>query len=457
MIASGGNFADYSYRQPAGAKAEVAKYTMSSAPAAAAGALPNPSQSQDMVYLSDKPGVHALTPGAPLGNYAEIASTLADPVRKTFWLQSLAQDLLPDERVADCLKKLAPVNPEAGAKAYTWQTVEIHYNPHTHKAHYRNLMVCDSVWTCPCCASKISEKRRQELTEACRRVKARGGDYAMVTVTLRHQRADSLRVIRRALLAAIRRMKSGRRWQEIKSDYFIVGDVRGTEMTHGANGWHPHAHFLVFFERPMADLELKSLEIALKTLWGAILAGLGQDASWEHGLDLKAGDQYVRDYVAKFGRLPKLQLDDGWTVQHELTKSNVKLARSPEGRSPWQLLADYGFGDRQAGRLFQEYAREFKGVHQLQWSRGLRAWLGMDEIESEIEAQAESQSEYLTEVDKASWSEIVRRRLRGELLREAGPGDAFRVQRWLAATLEDYHPPGNWRRQYWRPPPVKPQ
>lgn len=458
MIASGGNFADYSYRQSVGAKTDLAEHTMLSAPAAATGALPNSSQSPDMLVLSSKPGVHALTPGeGSLGNYARIASTLADPVQKLFWLQGLAQELLPGERVVDCLRKLAPVNPEAGAKAYIWPTVEIHHNPHTGRACYRNLMVCDSVWTCPVCGSKISENRRKALTEACQRAEARGMGTALLTVTLRHQRADSLRSVRRALLAGIRRMKSGRRWQEIKREYFVTGDVRGLEVTHGDNGWHPHAHFLLFFDRPLTSLELESLQNALKTFWGAILARLGHDASWEHGLDLKAGNEYIRDYVAKFGRMPKLKLDDGWTIQHELTKSNVKLARSAEGRTPWQLLADYGLGDRQAGKLFQEYAREFKGCHQLQWSRGLRELLGMDDIETEIEAQTQSQTKYLTEIDKDTWSEIVRRRLRGDLLREAGYGDAIWVHSWLAATLENYYPPGDWRRQVWRPPRASPE
>lgn len=40
---------------------------------------------------------------------------------------------------------------------------------HTHgKAFYQGLMACGGVWTCPVCAAKVSERRRQELKEAIR-------------------------------------------------------------------------------------------------------------------------------------------------------------------------------------------------------------------------------------------------------------------------------------------------
>jgi hypothetical protein len=33
------------------------------------------------------------------------------------------------------------------------------------RAHYKGLQTCGSVWLCPCCASKIEERRRLEIVQ----------------------------------------------------------------------------------------------------------------------------------------------------------------------------------------------------------------------------------------------------------------------------------------------------
>ena len=62
-------------------------------------------------------------------------------------MQSVAKDLLPNERVKICLRHVAGDN------------VEVRKHLKTEKAFYSGLMVCGSVWMCPVCASKISERR----------------------------------------------------------------------------------------------------------------------------------------------------------------------------------------------------------------------------------------------------------------------------------------------------------
>src|SRR5690606_2958938 len=75
---------------------------------------------------------------------------------KRFFLQSQARELLPDERVAVCLRKLRPVT----------KTVDVLYSPEVKKAHYKGLITCARVWLCPVCAANITERRREELTAA---------------------------------------------------------------------------------------------------------------------------------------------------------------------------------------------------------------------------------------------------------------------------------------------------
>jgi len=78
-------------------------------------------------------------------------------------LQREARALLPNERVVFCMRRVK------GA------TVDVFYSPDHQSAHYGGLMVCGSVWVCPVCAIKISEKRRVELEKAITRCIARGG------------------------------------------------------------------------------------------------------------------------------------------------------------------------------------------------------------------------------------------------------------------------------------------
>jgi replication protein len=296
-----------------------------------------------------------------------------------FWLQDLAGVLLPKEKVAQCMKRLAPINPEAGKKAYCYQTVEVHYNYLIDRASYRNLMICDRIWFCAVCAAKISERRRVEISQG---IKNSQLYVVMVTYTLRHRKADSLEHVLTGLTAAHRRLKAGGWWQRWVKEFGWLGDIRGLEITHGDCGWHPHIHALMFFDHPLSSAELGGVTRTLKRRFKELLAKTGHSATLKHGVVVSDDDRYVNEYVAKFGRLPQVDLgnEGGWTAAHEVAKSNVKMAKTEDGRTPWQLLLDYGAGDKQAGALFVEYATVFKGRRQLIWSDHLHDWLGGEEI-----------------------------------------------------------------------------
>lgn len=94
-----------------------------------------------------------------LGKYANNAAQAGgvDPARaRRYYLQNLAADLLPDERVSECLRAVAP----------SADQVDLFHNPARSSARYANLIVCSRVWTCPVCAARITEERRRELTLA---------------------------------------------------------------------------------------------------------------------------------------------------------------------------------------------------------------------------------------------------------------------------------------------------
>lgn len=337
-----------------------------------------------------------------------------------FTLQAAARELLPREGVARCLRRTYP-RPEGG------EAVEVLYTPAQQAAHYGGLQICKSVWLCPVCAAKISERRRVELSEVLTRCATGEGTQVLrtilVTFTLAHNAGENLQTVLRALQKARRRLVSGREAKDFNEDYDIVGMIRSLELTHGDNGWHPHMHVLMFFDR---EPRILAFEEAIKARWSASVAAAGRYASWSHGCDVRFADADIAAYVAKFGR------ESHWTPAHELTKNTVKRGRQG-GRTPAQLLADYVDGDKRSGRLWLEYASNLKGERQLWWSHGLRDRLQL-EAEKTDEELATEESEIavvLASLSVGAWRVVVANDARGELLEVAKSGDPERVNRFL--------------------------
>lgn len=318
-----------------------------------------------------------------------------------FYLQSLARELLPGEKVGECMRTIAPYK----------SNVEITKRVGARRAHYRNLVVCSRIWQCAVCASTITEKRRLELTDALAKSEL---FPVLLTYTLQHKKSDPLKESLSALLSAYRSLKSGRNWQEFTEEYSWVGSVRSLEVTHGANGWHPHVHELALLRIPITGAIEHGMSAFLKERWRDMVNQKGYGASLQHGADVRTEDHEIREYVAKFGKLPE---GTRWTVEHEVTKSPSKRGKL-KGNTPMQLLWDYGQGDKRAGVLFIEYTRAFKGRNQLVWSRGLRAQLGlMENLSDEDITQNEAENGHvLATLSRSDWKQILSLKHRAQLI-----------------------------------------
>jgi hypothetical protein len=197
----------------------------------------------------------------------------------------------------------------------------------------------------------------------------------------------------------------------ISKTYAIMGAVRASEVTHGANGWHPHYHVLLFLSRPLTDLQLQHMEAEIRALWerSAAKQNLGMNRA---GLVVRASSRAASGYVAK------------WGVEEEMTKSHMKSGRAGS-RSPWGLLRSYADGDTAASYLWREYASVFKGRRQLVWSAGLRALLGLEDERSDsaIAADKPADAVHLGWVMFSDWMLVLRWGMRGKLLNLAASGD----------------------------------
>jgi hypothetical protein len=174
----------------------------------------------------------------------------------------------------------------------------------------------------------------------------------------------------------------------------------------------------------------------LRGRWLHAVAKVGRYASPKWGIDVRYTDAEIADYVAKFGRDPK------WTVAHELAKQASKGARE-DGLSMNELLDAYSAGDQEAGRLWQQYARCFKGKHQLVWSHGLRELLlpGTEEQSDQEIAEATSEEAILlARLDLAAWAIVLANDARYELLEVASSGDVEEIRKFLA--MLGVGPPG---------------
>jgi|CXWL01.1.fsa_nt_gi hypothetical protein len=288
-------------------------------------------------------------------------------------------------------------------------------------ARFGGLATCGSGWTCPTCATRIGEVRREELSKAAvKHVKVDGGRVNLLTQTFPHERnglslADTQVRFYKARQAFKNRALYKKLFSIDKTTIGYVGMVSSMEITHGANGWHPHLHMLSFTKRSLSDDEI----LELKKLWVSVLIkfGLGSKAQipemMEHGLDVRGGEDAAA-YIAKYGR------EEKWGISSELTRSHSKKGIG-DSVTPFGLLALADAGDEQAAALFVEFAHAFLGKRLITWSRGMRAKFGMQEEHTDEAAAAQEMEaeHFVAFINHDYWKIVLRADARAELLEYA--------------------------------------
>jgi hypothetical protein len=307
-------------------------------------------------------------------------------------LQDESTKLLPTERVRFCLRH----------RVTTDECVTVRYNESRGIAHYSNVQRCGSVWVCPVCAAQISEGRRQELKQAMQKWRDQRGAVYLLTLTNPHHQGDNLDGLLAGQKKALKYLWSDRKPKDMFKVLGKVGHIIASEVTHGVNGWHPHYHILLFFERPINEKALQSF-IALQWQNCCKKAGL-KIPSIEHGCDIQDGT-YADKYVSK------------WGLEDEMTKGHTKRGREGSA-TPWDLLRQSEEGCERSGRLFQQYASAFKGKIQLRWSKGLKALLLLDETTDEqLATKTDKDSIEIRQIALEIWRLIKRYKVRADFLK----------------------------------------
>lgn len=269
------------------------------------------------------------------------------------------------------------INPVRVAKC-SWtigQTVGIMHDGGERPAGYAGIERCSSIWACPSCSAVIRAGRAAEIEEAVTKHQKTGGELLFFTGTLRHHNGDKLSLTLDAVLEAWRKLTAGRPWKNRKIEHAISGYIRSIEVTHGENGWHPHAHVLLFLDEPMGDGALEDFRAWLFEKWAGYVAAAGGNVPTEKGLDLQRVDKKGK-VLAKY--LSKIQdekkPEKRWGVGAEMSRSDVKRGRVSTTITPFQLLDELdGMHERERGRLWREFYQATKGRRAITWARGLKA------------------------------------------------------------------------------------
>jgi hypothetical protein len=300
--------------------------------------------------------------------------------------------------------------------------VNLYAHPQHQSASYGDLMRCGNVWCCPVCAAKVSEKRRGELEIALGNHRAAGGVVLLVSFTVAHGIGDDLPLLLQRFTAAERSMKRSGGYVRLKGRVGLVGTVRALEVTYGrANGFHPHAHALYFVS---ADADVTAFTAELFRLWRHAAEGQGLTMN-DHGLDVRATVGAVGSYVAK------------WGAAAELTNASAKRGRVGQ-LTPWELLAHFAAtGETWARDRFRDYAGAFKGRHQLSYSHGLKAALGLDTVAEKTDAELATEIEHgavwVGELLPEAWALIVRHEARAAVLNAVVAGGWAAVEAVLVS------------------------
>ncbi|MEK5257659.1 protein rep [Paenibacillus sp. FSL F4-0125] len=319
-----------------------------------------------------------------------------------YQMQSASKHLLPNHRVGICLRH----------QIQRYGDVSLFKHRSTQKAFYGGLMVCGSVWVCPVCAAKISERRRSELKIAFDSHLQQGGYCTMVTLTFSHSRTDKLQDLLIALSKSVQDFSRGGRDRVFRESIGLVGKIRAFEITYGQNGWHPHIHLLLMHNNEIEPWEREEVRDKLYDMWEGACAKNGLSTNYEHGLKIDDAAE-ASQYIGKWGDI----MDKPWGTDSEMTKANIKKGRAGS-MTPFDFLrAVIEDGDLQYEDKFREYAAATKGMHQLVWSRGLKAkYLIEDKSDEEVATEKIEEADLLGLLDWQEWRYILHNGLRATLL-----------------------------------------
>lgn len=313
------------------------------------------------------------------------------------------------------------------------------------KATITNVISCKSIWNCIVCGSAMLAKRGEEVNRGVAEWSDAGGQTLMMTTTHSHSKDDDLKHTLQLIGKARSFFWGHRNVKEVLDQVGYVGHIKALETTYGNdNGWHPHNHDALFISQNIEDLkshevavdfdengfiryvtpfrekqlikkkldgdiQFVSFETFLKHFWIKACAHVGLGLpTVDKGLTLQDASK-LKSYLTKLTDVSKLG--------QELTNTNAKSGKVGR-RNQWQILDDAKDGCLHSAKLFETYARAFKGERQLFWSSGLKKLLGVKDVrDSDLLANEEPDTTiHIKEITPDIWQLIKRYKAQAHIL-----------------------------------------
>ncbi|WP_180066159.1 protein rep, partial [Acinetobacter sp. YH16037] len=234
-----------------------------------------------------------------------------------------------------------------------------------------------------------------------------GGSVLLLTLTVPHYSDTDIKQLKKDLKKAYSKFFKGvRASKDMFERWQIKHYISCFEITHGANGFHPHYHVLLFVPYSLGKESLPGIKQDMYNIWKDCCEKSGLDTpSEKHGLDLQGGNE-AGSYVAK------------WGLEHEMTKGHIKKGKE-NSRTPFDILRSYSDSENETdANLFKLYYFAFKGTRQLNWSKGLKKLVSKAEekTDQEIVDDTDNVAELLFKLDIEMWNAVRKQKKQGELL-----------------------------------------
>jgi hypothetical protein len=317
-------------------------------------------------------------------------------------------------------------------------TVDLKKNPDAEKAHYSSLQTCGSVWTCPICASKISEVRKNEVEELLK--KTADKTHVFITYTLPHYFGQSCRQVKDQLMGSRRRMKAHRilktdptftPYKKIMDHYHLDGSVTTIEVTWGRNGWHVHSHELLILDDPIPENERARFHEIIFQNWRKACLNSGVEIKDAAAFrrrsvitEFPTGDITER-YSSYLAKIEKHTENESWGIAAELTKSHLKKADREHAKrgTVAENLTPMGMLDAMAqdkslykilSPVWYEYSQAMKGSRFVFFSKGLKSKYGIQDMtDQDVIENSDILASIYGFFEVGEWKAIKTAKLRG--------------------------------------------
>lgn len=419
-------------------------------------------------------------PASPaLGTSGSNAGEISPKRREKGRLRRVAADISGAEWLHDCgrkpVRKGGTVGLRGGAGA---------------PAGFSGVDTCGSWSACPVCAAKIGASRADDLADVLAWAVRQGHTVAMLTLTARHNRGQSLAELWDGLSGAWRHLGKGwgseseaayakreaalvDAWIDYRAGirerrprsftprriglgerHGLLGYVRATEVTHGESGWHVHFHVVMVLDSKALPHGAEDRDDALDQMRAGIF-GLWQDGLSKARLTVVDSVREVDGSIARVGA--DLRVMHGAKLENELARyltkttdaeAGHKAARGLAGeatlgqfkkgrqgnRSPFEILGSVvETGDADDAALWSEWVRVSRGRRQMVWSRALREMAGLavqERTDEEIAAAEYGEVDVLV-LPRTTWLDLRDSTRRYDLLDAMEKGGRERAMRTL--------------------------